>query len=121
MIAKYSLIHLAGCALAVSAFVLGWKLHSSPVDGESVRIGDRGGLQGSATDRSPAGSGNDVSASGKKSTAAGSPTPGHGTSATGLPGRRQKQAGTLSESDIAALAEAFRTSTDPLQRREAFL
>ncbi len=89
MITKYSLIHLAGCAFAVSAFLLGWKLRSSPVDGESVRGGDREGLQWSATGRRPAGQGDDLSAAGKISAAAGSPSPGHGTSATGLPSRRQ--------------------------------
>jgi hypothetical protein len=119
--AKPSLIHLAGCVLAVSAFSLGWKLRLSAAGLTQGMNQRRDVPKTSALGGTNPGSGKDISASGKKAIAADPPTIGQGSSAPDLQARRGKHPGALTENEIATLGEIFRTSTDPLPRHEAFL
>jgi hypothetical protein len=120
MIAKPSLIHLAGCALAVSAFVPGWKPLPAAAGLRQGMNEGRDLPQTSALGGITAGSGEDISASGKKATAADSPTIGQGSSARDLLAHLGKHHGLLTEDGITALGGIFCTSTGPLPRHEAF-
>jgi hypothetical protein len=120
MIGRHSLIHLAGCALAVSAFVPGWKPLPSAAGLRQGMNEVRDLPQTSALGGITAGSGKDISASGKRTTAADSPTIGQGSSARDLLAHLGKHPGLLIEDGITGLGEVFRTSTGPLPRHEAF-
>ena len=120
MIGRHSLIHLAGCALAVSAFVPGWKPLPSAAGLRQGMNEVRDLPQTSALGGITAGSGEDISASGKKATAADSPTIGQGSSARDLLAHLGKHHGLLTEDGITALGGIFCTSTGPLPRHEAF-